>query len=98
MRCPGSQFLRKYGDHNGQEIIEEKNESPEERDQVAQGEDREAGEQAEEAEEKAEENKISNKKAPAEPGLLTSPIQYLRISYKLLIRSLGSSPQIESML
>jgi hypothetical protein len=71
----GSQFSRKYGDRNGQEVIEEKNESPEERDQVAQGKDREAGEQAQEAQEKAEKGKITNSKAPAIPGLLITQVR-----------------------
>ena len=75
MLLTGSQLLRKYGDRNGQEIIEEKNESPEERDQVAQGEDREAGKQAQEAQEKVEKGKITNHKAPAIPGLLITQVR-----------------------
>ena len=57
------------GDSNGQEVIEDKNKSPEERDQVPQGEDREAGKQGQEAQEEAEKGKIANQKAPVKPGL-----------------------------
>ena len=63
----GSQFLRKYGDANGQEVIEE-NESPEKRDQVTQGEDRKAGEQTQEAQEEAEKIQVINKMAPVNTG------------------------------
>jgi len=78
----GSQFLRKHGDRNGQEVIEEKNESPEERDQVPQGEDRKAGEQAQEAEEKAEENEMIKEKAPVFTGAFYFTIVFqLRSNY-----------------